>query len=284
MKTKQIFLISALVIAVLFSLNSCRKVAQITDTSDDNAVAESNSSDVMKVVESGAKESEMEGSNKQPLFAALYGSCATITVTPALPDSSFPKTMLIDFGTSGCLGDDGKTRKGTITVVMTDFYRNTGCEFSVQTNNYYVNDYQVDLSKTVKNEGFNSDSNLYFTIHADAVITTPDNETITWSSDRVRTWIEGASTSYATDGLNGVLDDVYLVNGTASGINRKGKAFTAKTTKDLRIELSCHYIVEGVIEITPDQMQSATIDFGNGSCDDQATVTIGSKVKTITLH
>ncbi len=283
MKTNKIFYISALMIALMFSLNSCRKMEMISDTSDDNAIAESNSSDVMKVVESGAKESDMEGKDKTPFFSQLYGSCSTITITPAFPDSTFPKTMVIDFGSSPCIGDDGKTRKGKITVVMSDFYRNPGCQFSIQTSDYYVNDYKVDLTKTVKNEGFNNDNFLYYTIHADATITTPDNEIITWTSDRVRTWIEGESTNYSTYGLAGVLDDVYSILGNASGVNRQGKPFTASITKNLRVELSCKWIVEGTIEITPDQLSPATIDFGNGSCDNEATVTIGSKTKTIYL-
>lgn len=282
MKTNTIFFSLIVLLAVVFSMSSCRKAA-IFDSSDDNAIAESNANDVMKVVESGAKESEMEGSNKVPIFSLIYGSCATITVSPALPDSSFPKTMVIDFGTSGCVGDDGRTRKGKITVVMTDFYRKAGAEFSIVTDNYSVNDYKVDLSKTIKNEGYNSDNHLYYSIHADATVTTPDNETITWTSDRTRTWIEGESTSFATNGIAGVLDDVYLVNGTASGVNREGRAYTAKTTKDLRIELSCQWIVEGIIEITPDQMDTAIIDFGSGTCDDEASVTIGKKTKNITL-
>lgn len=283
MKTKKFFLIPALMIMLLLSLNSCQKTAQISDVSEDNALAEGNVDEAMQVVENGAKESDIEGSYKVGSFSLLYGSGATITVTPAFPDSSFPKTMVLDFGTVGCVGNDGRVRKGIITVVMTDFYRNLGCEMSIQTDNYSVNDYQLDLTKTVTNNGFNSDSNLYFSVHVDAVVTTPENETITWVSDRTRTWLEGESTTFATDGIGGVLDDVYAVSGSASGINREGNPFSAQITKDLRIELSCRWIVEGTIELTPDQLDPASIDFGDGTCDNEAIVTIGSKTKTIFL-
>jgi hypothetical protein len=284
MKTSKIFLASLFMVSVVsVSLNSCQKIADISDVSEDNAIAESQTNDAMKVVESAAKEEDLEGSNKNSPFSLIYGSCATLTVTPAWPDPTFPKTLVIDFGTGGCVGDDGKTRKGVITVVMTGKYRDMGSEMTIETDNYEVNDYLVDLSKTVENMGLNTDNQTYFSIHAEANITTPENETITWTSDRTRTWVEGESTSYSSDGEAGILDDVYLISGTASGVNREGRAYTVQSTKDLRVELSCKWIVEGILEITPEDLQSASIDFGNGTCDDEAVVMIGNKTKTITL-
>ena len=50
----------------------------------------------------------------------IYGSGATLTVTPPWPDMTFPKTFLIEFG-DGVTDLTGNVRTGSIEVVATVF-------------------------------------------------------------------------------------------------------------------------------------------------------------------
>ena len=67
---------------------------------------------------------------------------------------------------------------------------------------------------------------------------------------------------------------MYSITGTASGTAFDGTHFTSNITSALIVALNCRWIEEGKIEFKPDGKLTRTIDFGNGDCDNKATVTI----------
>ena len=81
----------------------------------------------------------------------------------------------------------------------------------------------------------------------------------------------------------GWLDDVYRINGTGNGDNSNGQSFNAVITNIVRPNI-CRWIVSGSIAVTPSGRMTRTIDFGNGACDNIATVSIGNVTRTITLR
>lgn len=263
-------------------LVSCSKYKEnrSTTTSSDNSIAENAFDDVFKTVNETAED---EGSAKG-LNVYTFGNCATVTVTPDWPDTTFPKAVVIDFGTTNCTGTDGRLRRGKIEYTISDRYRNPGCVITVTPVDFYVNDYKLEGQKTITNNGRNGNHNLSYTINViDGKVTTPDLDVISWESTRNREWIEGESTTFITDGINGILDDVYSITGNASGINREGKSFTVTITEALIVKLNCRWITEGKLEIVPEGLATRTIDYGDGNCDNEATVTIKNKTYNFTL-
>jgi hypothetical protein len=81
-----------------------------------------------------------------------------------------------------------------------------------------------------------------------------------------------------------IYDDVYLITGYFNGTDANGNAFIANITAPLRKEIGCHWIVSGIMEITKTGKPTKTLDYGNGSCDQYATVSVNGYVRTITLH
>ena len=79
-------------------------------------------------------------------------------------------------------------------------------------------------------------------------------------------------------------DDVYLVTGSASGTGSQGGTFSATITSALKRTVACHQFVSGTVEVTPANRPTRYIDFGNGDCDNIATVTVNGHSHTITLH
>jgi hypothetical protein len=77
---------------------------------------------------------------------------------------------------------------------------------------------------------------------------------------------------------------VYLITGSANGTSAGGTSYTAVIGQALRKELSCRHIVSGIISITPGDKPTRTINYGDGTCDDKATVTINGNVFNITLR
>lgn len=270
----------------LLIFSSCRNYSlnRSTTTAEDNNLAEIGFGDIQKVAEDILKEEDLDGkSNGSQVAKQLYAGCATISVSPT--GASFPKTITVDFGTTNCTATDGRSRRGQLVITITDYYRNAGCVMTVQPVNYYVNDYKVEGTKTVTNDGRNAAGNLSFSVSVtNGKVTSPNGDYVEYASTRTREWIEGESTTFLTNGVSGILDDVYLITGFANGTNRDGRTFTATVTSALRVELDCRWITSGTFELMPQDLKTRTIDYGTGACDNEATVSIGNRTYTVFMN
>jgi hypothetical protein len=75
-----------------------------------------------------------------------------------------------------------------------------------------------------------------------------------------------------------------LIEGVSSSSNSNGRSVTRVITNPLRRELSCHHFVSGTVEITPSERPQRILDYGDGTCDNIATITIGDRTITIRLR
>jgi hypothetical protein len=283
---KKIKLITFVTLSLLI-ISSCKKDKEIvedyrTTSSKDNGAAENLFADIKRVVEEAAYDEGQSG--KKASYS--FGACATVTITPAWIDSTtWPKVMTIDFGTNNCTGIYGINRRGIIEVTLTDRYRNSGSILTVQPQNYFVNDIKVEGTKTLTNNGLNTNNNLEFEVQVvNGKITYTDGTETTWASTRTNEWIEGDTTTLFTHGFPGICDDVYLVNGSASGVNRNGIAYTVNITSPLRKEVCCRWLVSGSLDVTPSGLATRTVDFGAGACDALATITINGSTFNVYMY
>lgn len=175
----------------------------------------------------------------------------------------------VDFGNVNCLCGDQKYRKGIVNIV----YGKLSKTISLSTQNYYVNNNKVEVSRTLK-----FILPTYFVINSSSSITfTDSNQTVTESSQRTINWTEGSSTQSDKS------DDVFVVSGNGSGTNYNGDSYTVNITTPLTKAGDCSYLKSGIIEIIPDKKLPRKIDFGNGNCDNLATISIGKFSKIISL-
>ncbi len=289
MKTKSMvkYLFVAATVGILFS--SCKKKTDNTDNdtaaASDNALAEGTYNDVHNIADQAINNnvtsySPVNTSGEKGICSLCAFSILIDTTTNPVPGTH---TMSITFGsgnnaTVNCLCQDGRYRRGTINVTWSGRYRDAGSSHTITFTNYYVNDNQIMGTKTVTNNGYNGAGHLTFSISVNGtIIKANGGGTITWTSSRTREWIAGESTPTWSD-------DEYLITGSASGTNAAGNSFTAAITTPLDVKLNCHYIVAGAFSITPSGKPTRSVDFGNGVCDNQATVTINGNVYNITLH
>jgi hypothetical protein len=286
MKTKTLLLSAIFLISLAFVASSCkkRKLNRDTTSEQDDAMARSMFEDVHKTVDDEAGQATQLKEGKMGEMFKLNGNCATVTLTP-FDSITFPKTLTIDFGPANCKGNDGKERRGKIVVTITGKYRAQGTVITIKPDNYYINDNKVEGTKVVTNNGRNNANNLVYSVEVEGKITTTENKVIEWKSSRTREWIEGESTTFWTNGISGITDDVYSITGSGSGVNRNGRKFTVTITSPLRVQF-CGYKIEitkGVLELQPEDLKKRVVDFGNGDCDNQATATIGKKTYTFNL-
>jgi hypothetical protein len=257
--------------AITLSSGCMKALKESTVSAEDHALAEGTYNDVHQITNEAANGSV--SSFKTDEDASTLSACATITHD----STSSPRHLTIDFGAVNCLCLDGRYRRGKILVSYTGHYRDAGSVHDISFDNYYVNDNKVSGTKTVTNMGLNSAGHSYFSIHVDGTIEKADGRTVTWVSDRQREWLAGESTSTK-------LDDVYLITGSASGTTADGDHFTANITVPLRKALACRWIESGSIEFTPGSKPTRTIDFGTGSCDDEATISARGRSKIIHMR
>jgi len=284
MKKLTLMTLFVLGLCTVFITNSCKKktLNKANTTTEDDGLSESLFNDVGNI-------SNEEAENDDQFFKT--GTVYTHTcrkVTRSIVDSTnadpiwWTRRVVIDFGTTGCTGHDGRVRKGKITIEKIGKRRLANSSLTITLENYSVDGYKVDGTRKATNNGKNAAGNWTWTISVtNGEITTPDGKTILRSHTRTRELIAGAAT--LPPPLSNLLDDVYLITGSGTGTNREGRTFTVTITTPIRREVGCRWPVSGVIEIQPDDLKLRTIDFGDGTCDDEATVTVGKKSRTVHL-
>jgi len=139
----------------------------------------------------------------------VLASCATITITP-FDLTTFPKIIVVNFGTTNCLCNAGRYRRGKLNLVTTGWVRNSGTVITITPQDYYVNNNKVEGQNTISNKGRNTAGHINYDIVVHGTISTFEGTT---SLDCVRNheWIEGDNTIFNP------WDDVFLIRGEAWG-------------------------------------------------------------------
>jgi hypothetical protein len=184
------------------------------------------------------------------------------------------KTVTVDYGNTNCDCNDGKRRRGKIVTTFTGQYMAPGTVISHTPVDYYVNDIRFDGTKTVTNMGLNTNGQPYFNVQIDGTATNTDGVVLTYTSTRVRTWVLGYTT------LANRYDDEFNITGTATGTFSNGGGYSALTTSPIHVKFGCGLPVSGTLEITPQNKPVRTVDYGQGNCDSQFTVTVNGNTYT----
>lgn len=264
------------------SFQACKKESPDSDSQamtsvEESAQAEDDFTDSFSEISNLSAESSLLLSADGNTFstsaeAAFSNSCISVNISPSGP--AWPKTVTLDFG-SGCSADN-VTRKGKIVAVFTDRFKNTGAKVTISYDGYYVNNRKIEGSKTITNNGKNAAGNYNFGVALSESFT-GSKGIFTRTASRNIEWVEGSETYSPSD-------DVFSITGTASGSNSAGKSFSSTITKALIKKAACRFIVAGTIEFKAGSSATHILDFGNGDCDANATVTVNGESKPILLH
>jgi hypothetical protein len=200
--------------------------------------------------------------------------CFTITVVPSAPHV-FPKTVTIDFG-SGCLGRDGKYRKGKIVSVYTNPMVLPGAKVSTTFAGYFVDSFRIEGTHITENTSTSNMQGFKVKVIDGKITNTNSNHWRNWNSVKDVLQISGNGTP------NFPLDDIYKIDGAATGSNSAGHTWSSLITESLIKKFVCPWIVQGKIRLNRDG-RTALLDYGNGNCDNQAIIYINGVPHIITL-
>jgi len=287
-------------LVTVISMSSCKKDVTSSNSTNTNAVTLSDSStvadnsyyDVLNNAFVGFADNSTVWSTsslhsgKTTTFSTEHTegvntgnlSCAIYTLDDTIP-GEYPKTLTLDFGT-GCTSVDGVLRTGKISYLFSGPLLFPGTTASVTLTNYSVNGYGIQGSYTITNTSSDSTGISINTQVTNGIITYPDATNYHYSHNRTYTMIAGSSTVFD------ISDDVYSITGNSSFSNSEGSSivWTIVTATPLIKAVNCRYISKGVVNFSYNQSVNGSIDFGDGTCDNAATITVGNIQQPITLR
>jgi hypothetical protein len=273
-KTGKLF-ISALILAGVITFSSCNK-EEIAPEAENSVTSVS---DYLKMASSFSMsiEEEVTSGDDNGLKSAELFDCLNVTIHENESGEFWPRSWTLDYGAENCECFFGNMRRGEIHVTLSDWWRREGSLREITFDNYYFNDNKIEGTKTILNTGENENGHLTFTKKVmDAKVIYPDETEMSWESEKYSELVEGNETFLFAD-------DVWAVTGGGSGVNLDGKNFTATITTPLIYKNRCFHPVSGVLEIAVDGEELKIIDYGDGECDFEATVTVGDQSETIEL-
>jgi len=193
------------------------------------------------------------------------------------PDSLiYTGTFVVDYGDGSTCPDSTHVRKGKVIDSIT---------FVVS----FGDSIKFASTETITFEGFTKDSTA---LDGKFIIKTSTGNTTTVEALGAKiTFADGTSFSW-----DGTLTFVYekrgsrhcrgntmkITEGSIHGITRSGAEFSATVTKEILFKRGCngkhHFVpVSGTVDITTGGVTS-TLDYGDGSCDKDFTITIAGEV------
>ncbi len=272
MKRKLLFVSSLMALVVLAFIYACQK--ESSTAAVDNSPFNDNSVEKNAIIATttfeGISDFAQAGFISTNLKAGniSIGSCPTISVNYL----TAPYSITLNWG-SEC-----GVSSGTINVSLNGLMTTTGNVATFKIENYVVDKKTVSGTTKITYSGPNPGNGWpRYDFVSEGKIVYADNTFITFRYDGVRLLAEGASTA-------SVLDDLWRTEiHSANGVNKDGTTWTAKSTKVMIKKGDCNWYNSGTYEITPSKGDKITIDFGDGVCDNKATMTVGTKVTAITL-
>ncbi len=189
-------------------------------------------------------------------------SCVTQTVVT----NGNNLTITWQFDPNGCTMPNGNTYSGTVIITRSRDVTARTVTGSLTFDNFYVNGIHIEGGSNFERQRSNANGNPEVTHQYDFTFTFVNGDVAERSGTRIREWIEGFNTPIHAD-------DVFLIRGNAHFVFRNGNELDVEVINPLRREATCRYFVSGTVNITKNN-QTAVLDYGNGTCDDEATLTL----------
>jgi len=233
----------------------------------ENAEMDNISDDVAYLTESQSDESPAGRSPGR--VAEFLGPCAEVTTE--VSDNIWTRT--IDFGTDGCTLFNGNTVRGKIIITFTNDFDAETRSVSYAFDNFYHNDRHVEGNRSLVRTKV--DGHPKSTISLDMTVTT-SNGIYHRTGQRVREFTAGYNSFF------NLYDNEFTITGNWTTTFPNGNTQSTAITNPLIEKWNCLHIVSGTITFTRNA-NSAVLDYGDGSCDDDATIIINGIVYPVDL-
>lgn len=249
-------------------------------------IANDDVADIVEEQEASTYSNSVSGKTEE-LSNSTLSTCATISRVPAFGTAITPGTQVtktIDFGAVGCILNNGNVVTGKIIISFVYQPDATTHTINYTFDNFYHNGIRFVGSKlftrTMTVATDTSPSHPIVTMDMDMTATFPSGNSYTRVGQRIREIVEGYTTPI-------IADNVYRVTGSWTTSFPNASIQTSTITTPLMVKMSCiavnkPLLVSGVITITRND-NVATLDYGNGVCDNIAVFTFNGTPFTIVI-
>ncbi|MGB5360212.1 MAG: hypothetical protein WBN27_09745 [Eudoraea sp.] len=232
------------------------EVAQLQASDESELISE----EILNIGEDVYAVDEIQATSKGSYISDYLPDCVTITTVV----TSSSKEKIIDFG-EGCELPNGNFLSGIIKLSYLKDMEMTTNTLSFSLENFTFNGVYVAGIATVERMRSNENGNPQSEAVANFTGEWPDGDTASFSGNRTREWIEGFGSGFWGD-------NVFLISGKGIYTGKYDNVFVKETISPLRRELSCRFLVSGILEITRNDT-TVSLDFGDGSCDSKGILT-----------
>ena len=235
--------------------------------------------DVVYIVEDQYTAQQSISNRSSTASKSILPTCATFTTV--LVDGTWTRT--IDFGSAGCTLPNGNVLKGKIIISFSNDFTSKSRTLSYRFVDFYHNGKLLQGNKSITYESKSTEllatEHPVMTFTVDMKITFDDGKVYSRTGTTVKETIEGNETPLNWE------DNVFLVTGNSATSLANGDTVTTVITTPLRYITSCKlpFPVSGIVSITKNTSEG-TLDFGDGKCDNLATLTIDGVTKDINLE
>ena len=235
--------------------------------------------DVVYIVEDQYTAQQSISNRSSTASKSILPTCATFTTV--LVDGTWTRT--IDFGSTGCTLPNGNVLKGKIIISFSNDFTSKSRTLLYRFVDFYHNGKLLQGNKSITYESKSTEllatEHPVMTFTVDMKITFDDGKVYSRTGTTVKETIEGNETPLNWE------DNVFLVTGNSATSLLNGDTITTVITTPLRYITSCKlpFPVSGIVSITKNT-SVGTLDFGDGKCDNLATLTIDGVTKDINLE
>jgi hypothetical protein len=177
-------------------------------------------------------------------------------------DGDFPRTVTLDYGEETEL-INGRILSGIIEIVVSAPMNTEGAVRTVTFTDFSVD--SLMINGTIEKTVISVSEGREVQIVRDLVVTLPDGTEVESYSEITRTWAQGMGTPF----YHG--DDVMEMTGYGLCSDSDGNEYRREITRALQKQGGCRFIVSGEVVYLANGQAFGTVDYGDGTCDNNGT-------------
>lgn len=223
---------------------------------------------VEAITTAGIEYAESENSGRTTVDGEIV--CAKLTLSGTVEDGR----LEINFGQEGCEGPDGRIRRGTVVIEWMGKRFESGSQIFTVLKDFSIDDLKLEGTRKVTNTSESQASPVFDIKVTNGKVTWADSTYATWNAQRTQSWtIENNKITLS-------------ITGSAEGMTRASNEYTTNITEPLILESSClaqrNYLPsKGKKMITLKAINNINVDYGDGTCDQIITVSVGKNSKEV---
>jgi len=232
------------------------EAAQLQASDESELISE----EIINIGEDVYATDEIQATARGSYISDYLPECVTITTEV----TSTSKEKTIDFG-EGCELPNGNFLSGIIKLSYLKDMEMATKTLSFSLENFTFNGVSVEGSATVQRMRSNENGNPQSDAVANFTGEWPDGAAASFTGNKTREWIEGFGSGFWGD-------NVFLISGKGTYTGKLDNVFVKETLSPLRRELSCRFLVSGILQISRNDA-TVSLDFGDGTCDSKGILT-----------